>query len=307
MHEPAPLTPNQASVLAKLRDGDRPVYGAEVRQALHAELTDELAPHARVIGDGDPLWVGKHQLGQIHACEGHWDAERGEEFAWSVATAKGTVAHRAIELSMFHAGTPLPGDLVDDSIGYLTSNEASIGDYLQRLPAPDLAALKVEANASVAAFLDTFPPLRRAWRPVAEAKLRVELFDRRIVLSGRPDLMIGTAQGTQAGRVIIDLKTGGFSPAHRDDVRFYGLLDTLRTGVPPFRVATFYLESGELHCDDVDEGVLRAQIRRVVDGVDRMLAVREGARDAELRPGPVCHWCVARPTCPAPAPDTSLP
>ena len=43
--------------------------------------------------------------------------------------------------------------------------------------------------------------------------------------------------------LIVDLKTGLRYQGHADDLRFYALVETLRIGVPPFRVATFYLDT----------------------------------------------------------------
>ena len=84
-------------------------------------------------------------------------------------------------------------------------------------------------------FLECFPPLEARWRPVTESRLRADLCDDRIVLSGKVDLTVGRADGLRAGKVLLDLKTGGFAPAHREDLRFYALLETLRTrhAAPP--------------------------------------------------------------------------
>ena len=55
--------------------------------------------------------------------------------------------------------------------------------------------------------------------------MRAELCGGRVVLSGKADLTLGQPEGTGAGKVIIDLKTGGFAPVHREDLRFYALLE----------------------------------------------------------------------------------
>ena len=58
--------------------------------------------------------------------------------------------------------------------------------------------------------------------------------------SARPDLAFGRPTGPDARSLLIDFKTGGRHGAHVDDLRFYALVFTLRWGVPPWRVATFY-------------------------------------------------------------------
>src|SRR5436853_474049 len=78
-----------------------------------------------------------------------------------------------------------------------------------------------EATERVSMFLECVPPLEARWRPVAESRLRADLNDDRIVLSGKVDLTVGRAEGVRAGKVLIDLKTGAFSPNHAHDLRFY--------------------------------------------------------------------------------------
>ena len=90
---------------------------------------------------------------------------------------------------------------------------------------------------------------------------------------------VGVAEGIRAGKVLIDLKTGGFSPSHLDDLRFYALIETIKLGVPPRRVATHYLDTGKLVPEDVTEATLAVAARRVVDGVRRWLELRGTERD----------------------------
>ena len=61
----------------------------------------------------------------------------------------------------------------------------------------------------------------------------------------------------RAGKVLVDLKTGGFAPSHRDDLRFYALVETLRLGVPPRLLASYYLDGGRLQQEPVSEDTLR--------------------------------------------------
>ena len=89
------------------------------------------------------------------------------------------------------------------------------------------------------------------------------------MLSGKVDLALGQAEGDLAGKVLVDLKTGGFSPVHLDDLRFYALIETVRLGTPPRRLATYYLDQGRFVPEDVTEALLRSTTARVIDGVER--------------------------------------
>jgi hypothetical protein len=75
-------------------------------------------------------------------------------------------------------------------------------------------------------------------------------------------------------------------------------LIALRYGVPPYRVATFFLESGEWQPEDVTEETLGRAVDRVVAAAGTALALLEGKEPA-LRPGPYCAWCPRAPECPA--------
>ena len=238
--------------------------------------------------------MSKHLLGSVHGCEGLFLAQEAEEFAWSTQTARGTVSHKAIELSVSWRGDPSAGELVDEAIARLIAGDARIGDYLGGLREGERAELHGEATERVNMFLECFPRLEPRWRPVAESRLRADLNDDRIVLSGKVDLTVGRAEGLRAGKVLVDLKTGGFSPSHREDLRFYALVETLRLGVPPRVLATYYLDGGRLQQEPVSEALLRGALERVVDGAEAAVALLHDGREPQLKAGPPCRWCPRR-------------
>src|SRR5262249_11659648 len=108
---------------------------------------------------------------------------------------------------------------------------------------------------------------------------------------------LGQADGTQARVLLVDLKTGQPAAAHADDLRLYALLETLRVGVPPFRLASYYLDSGTWHAEDLTEDVLVAASRRLIDGVAKVGELRFEGRPATVAPGPACRSCPARDDC----------
>lgn len=291
--------PAQAEVLEALgaRPHERPEFDPRLRAELREELQGRLAPIAARVPAGEVLFLSKHLLGSVHGCEGLFLAQEAEPFAWSPQTARGTVAHKAIELSISWRGDPSPGELVDEAIARLIAGSERIADYLGGLGEGERAELHGEAVERTAMFLECFPRLEARWRPVAESRLRADLNDDRIVLSGKVDLTVGRSDGTRAGKVLIDLKTGGFSPTHRDDLRFYALIETLRLGVPPRLLATYYLDGGRLQDEPVSEALLHSALERVVDGAHAAVALRHEGREPQLRAGPPCRWCPIRAEC----------
>ena len=122
--------------------------------------------------------------------------------------------------------------------------------------------------------------------------MRAELGGGRIVLSGRVDLVLGRTVGLVAGKAFVDFKTGSRFPGHVDDLRFYALLETLRLGVPPFRLASYYLDQGDIVSEDVSEARARrgrgpGRRRRGQGG----RAAPGGQREPTRRAGPSCRRC----------------
>lgn len=287
------LTPAQQDTLDRLRAApdERPTFRADLRDDLRRMLEEELSGPATAIPDGEKLHVSKHALSRVHGCEARWQAEEAEPFAASVPIVVGSVAHKAVELSLNLRDELDAGRLVDKAIDRLTGSDRWMGDWLEACEPEDRAEVRSLAVAKVSSFHELWPPLAHAWKPVTESSVWQDLLGRRISLSGKVDLSLGQPAGRTARKVIIDLKTGRYAAAHRFDLQFYALLETLRVGTPPRAVATSYLESGELHVEAITEDILEATVARTVDGVDRIVAIRHGGDEPVRRPSRGCGWC----------------
>lgn len=301
---PVELNPAQQDVLDQLGASreERPQFDKVLRHELRRALDDGLGPLFELLDDrpdakkGDSLFISKHKLGRVMGCERRFLAEEAEEFAWSVPLARGTVAHKAIELSIHWRREPEPLVLVDESISRLSEGIDGLADWLQQATETERAELRSEANDRVVKFLECFPPLKPGWRPATESRLRLEIHDR-FVMSGKVDLALGQAEGDRAGKVLIDLKTGGFAPYHLDDLRFYALLETVRLGTPPRLLATYYLDQGRFLPETVTEDLLFSTVARVVDGVDRILSLAAERREPTVVPSTACRWCPVLDNC----------
>ncbi|MBK5224203.1 MAG: PD-(D/E)XK nuclease family protein [Acidimicrobiia bacterium] len=277
----------------------RPTFDAGLRDELRAELESGVAHLAPDLDPDEAFFVSKHKLSSVHGCEVRMLADEAAGFEWSIPTARGTVAHKAVELSVHWKGEPTPSELVDESLGRLTNGGDGLAEFLQRCTEVDLVELRGEVLDRVTKFVESFPPLQARWRPVTESRARVELAGGRLVLSGKVDLSLGQARGTTAGKVLIDLKTGGFAPSHLDDLRFYALLETLRIGVPPRLVASYYLDAGVAHPEAITVPMLQSTVARIVDGIERLVGLAHGTVAPALRPGPSCRWCLLLADCEA--------
>ena len=294
--------PTQQEVVSLLGapKGDRPSFDAGLRDELRSLLEERLEPLVATISsdrfDDDVLYLSKYMLTQALGCERKFTAELAEPFQWSIPTARGTVTHKAIELSVHWRGEAPPLQLVDEAMARLTNADKSIADYLQRCDENERAELRAEAGAAMTQFLECFPPLKPQWRPTTDSPIRAELHGGLIVLSGKPDLTLGQPEGTVAGKVIIDFKTGRFSPAHREDLRFYALLEALRI-LPPRLLATYYLDQGRFHPEEVTRDLLLSATERVIDGAHRYVELASRHREPTVAPGPACRWCPIQLDC----------
>ena len=291
------LTPAQRRVVDDLlaRDQPRPSFDPGLGAALRDRLESALGPFAA--GLDDTLWVSKHALASVHMCEANYLAERPWS-GWTVSMAEGEVAHRAIRLSTDDRDTT-PLELVDRAMAQVAADEAgSLGGFVAALPLAGRAELRAQACNAVTTFLECWPPILASWRPRTEFPVRVDLCADRVVLSGKIDLSLGVAHGMEARCLFVDLKTGGHYPAHLDDLRFYALVQTLRTGVPPFRVASYYLDSASFAAEDVTLETLEIAVRRTEDGARKMAELQSQQREAAITPCPRCRYCRIRSECP---------
>jgi PD-(D/E)XK nuclease superfamily len=160
-------------------------------------------------------------------------------------------------------------------------------------------------------FEASFPPLRELRRelsPATELPIRAELLGGALVVSGKLDLLLGTPdrlEPMRATRIAIDLKTGSAYPQYAEDNRLYALVLALRFGVPPFRVASFFLEGGTWQAEDVAEDTLFHAADRVIEAARSAASMRSG-RDPSLTPGPWCGWCPRAAGCPAADPEALM-
>lgn len=303
----AALNPLQQRVIDELLDRGRTVPRLDFPPDLHRRLRklveEELQPTYELLATGGrSVWANKGSITRVLQCERHFELGR-DSFEWSLATARGTLAHRAVELGLFDQSGASPIELVDAAVDRVVAEggDRSPALWLESLDPGERAQMRAEVSDIVTAFQDCFPPVPPRWRPRVESPVKVELFGGHVVLQAKVDLGLGRAEGKQARAVIIDIKTGRPSASHIDELRFYALLEAMKIGVPPFRVASLYLDSGTWHHEDITEGLLEVAARRVVGAVRRLADLELRTRPANISAGPQCSYCEERDTCPGAA------
>ncbi len=299
MTEPTPppteqFSPLQRKTLDLLRRGEEPVvFGTDLIDELVGDIEAAFEEFIGRLGD-ERIFLSKHRLTSVLGCE--VQHLHDEPFTWSPAIAGGQVAHRAIQLLINWRGDPVPADVIDEALARLADEDSSIGDWIAGLSDGDMADLRGFAVDKLIKFTECFPPLDRRAAPTTESSVRWPN-DGPIVLSGKVDLTLGRPSGDESRKVIIDLKTGWVSQKHREDLRFYALLEMLKSRVPPRKLASFYLDSGEPVVEDVTEGVLRTATRRMLDALNAEIELTVEGRAPVKRPGVSCRWCPLSSDC----------
>lgn len=289
------LNPLQQTILDEL--GLPPEWEplpSSVVTSIEEQLLEHLAPINGLFTADNPLRVNKHQLATVHGCEKFHMLQREAPFAWNINTVRGTIAHKAIELMLNWNDAVVPRYIVDAAITSVAENpRESASEFISSLPAHELAELRGAVLAAVTTFIECFPPIKPAWRPIVEYSASYSMFDQSVIFTSRMDLVLG-APGR---KVIIDLKTGRLSQTHRDDLRFYALIETLRSRMVPRQVGSYSLDAARLDNEDVTEGLLQAAVRRAAHGTLLIADLVLKTREPDVRAGFQCRWCPINDTC----------
>jgi PD-(D/E)XK nuclease superfamily protein len=297
------LTPVQERTVVEVMGGaeERPLFPAALADELRRDLEERLEPAVAALPEGRALWLTKAKLTNLHArCEGLFLANELDEgvFEYGFQLAVGNVVHKGVEIGVYARGLE-DAELAERALGRLREADDSFASYVGLLDDVDRAELVGEAVRQLAWFRATFPPLERSWNPVVEWPVRVTLAGERIVLSARPDLVLGGVdrdEAMRARRLVLELKGGQERPEQDDDVRFYALVMALAHGVPPFRVVNVNLKAGSCRVQPVTEDLLRSAVRRVGDAARKGAEVL-GGREPNLRGDAWCRWCPRSQTC----------
>lgn len=281
----------------------RPSFPSDLAQ----RLRDRIEEAVRGLELAEPLWLGKEKLNEFARCQGKFLAllmgERAP-FEHNTKSAAGVLQHAAIEVEVGSRDGLAPHEVAQIAADRVVEREQRFNEYWRELGPPERDEILMEVVRRIALFQGTFPPLkdlRHELAPITELRVRAELMAGDLVLSGQIDLIVGLpskAEPHRANRLAIDLKTGSAYPEYPEDMRFYALLLTLRFGVPPYRVASLFLESGEWQAEDVSEEALHHAADRVIAAARSAVALTAG-REPELTPGPYCAWCPRAAVCPA--------
>ena len=251
-----------SEVLALLRDTSaRPSFDPGLAGGLRAWLED--AAYGVVASRGDlapPLVLGPRQvLGSAPAPDGAGgDGDRDGVLSEDMVTSRLVYALFRRLVVDGAVDNPL-GDALDacraDGPG---GAGAAMVAAVEALDEPALAALATVLSIHAAHLADLVPRFAAAWMPRTDDRVAIPLAGGRIVLHGVFDLLVGLPRADAASLCALGLCTGGSWARARRSLHYLALLETLRSGTPPFRLALLETGSGRYGVEDVREEHLRA-------------------------------------------------
>jgi len=286
-------------LLARLRgEGTaRPAVDPGDAAGLREWLEDSLAEAVAALGDGArlPVLVTKDALTQVLTCEAHLVARRHAPRQVTAELARGALVD-----VLFRQWVTV-GRVDDPFADGLAALEADgdrdgVAGFVASLPPDRRHALVTEVTEHAARITTSWPVPSAGFMARTQERLYVPVAGGRVVLSGVLDLALGAPSAGEASVCVVEVKSGRRRVEHRGDLHFYALIETLRSGAPPFRVATYYTATGELDVEAVGRDAVVGALHRVVAGTVRLCRLAGGEEPARA-PNPLCAWCSALPDC----------
>jgi hypothetical protein len=241
-----------AEVLALLR-GDaaaRPRFDPGLAGGLRAWLEDAAYDVVAARGEhAPPLFLGPRQLLGSHE-------EHGVERSATDRLLVTRLVH-ALLRQLVHTGEihdPL-GDALD---ALRASGDAAGVKEMEALPEAARVGLVDTLTLHARNLSALVPRFAPGWMPRTNDRVAIPLAGGRIILHGSFDLVVGLPQPGTASLCALGLSTGGPWASARRSLHYLSLLETLRSGTPPFRLALLESESGRYGVEDVREEHLRA-------------------------------------------------
>jgi hypothetical protein len=265
-----------SSAIDKLRavGTPRPRVDPELAGGLREWLEDSLADHVNRLGSqGRALRIDRKAL-RTPVATGSDPISRS-----NVAAAPHDAVLRALARSLFRQWTTTGS--IEDPITDAISGQAASGDpgaalQLLSLMSDDERRLLFEdLRMHATRIAATWPALSPAWFPRSHERLTIPLCGGRVVLFGIADLVIGAQASIEASVCVVGVESERRGAEPRTHLHFLALLETLRAGAAPSRVATYYTRTGELDAEPVDEHLLVSALLRVVAGVEELCTGRQ--------------------------------
>ncbi len=244
-------------LLARLR-GDtraRPRFDPGLAGGLRAWLEDAAYEATRGMPHGAPVLLGPRRLLGSDA-----EGQGGGTMGTPVDRLLHQVVHAAFrQLVQTGAGDVPLRDALD---ALVAAGDRSVAEEVASLEDAERGALADALRRHVRALTALLPSFAPAWFPRTDEYVAIPLAGGRVVLHGVFDLLVGLPRPGSASLCALGLAMGDRARQRRS-LHFLALLETLRGGAPPFRLALLEPATGLYGVEDVREEHLRAMAGHV--------------------------------------------
>jgi len=255
-----------AEVLALLR-GDsaaRPRFDPGLAGGLRAWLEDAAYDVVAARGEhAPPLFLGPRQLLRSHDEQGDHEGGGGDgadgDGGGGAATDRFLFARlvQALFRQLVHTGE-IHDPLADALDAVRASGDEADVRRMESLPEGTRAVLAETLAVHARNLSGLVPRFAPGWMPRTNDRVAIPLAGGRIVLHGMFDLVVGLPQPPTASLCALGLSSDGPWAVARRSLHYLSVLETLRSGAPPFRLALLESASGRYGVEDVREEHLRA-------------------------------------------------
>jgi hypothetical protein len=258
----------RAEVLALLREGSgrRPRFDPGLAGGLRAWLEDAASLVVQARGQEAPaLHMGTRQL-----VEERCDPLPAREAACRDREPVGldivtTCLVHALFRQMITTGSVPVADPLGDALGALDVDprQSDMVERVADMGADERRSLAAVLSEHVVQLRTLTPPLQPGWLPRTGDRVAIPLAGGRVVLHGTFDLLIGAPAPETASLCAVELTTTGPWARARRKLHLLALLETLRSGTPPFRLALLHSGAGRYGVEDVREEHLGAVVSHI--------------------------------------------
>jgi hypothetical protein len=223
---------------------------------LRAWLEDAASAVVRVRGEhGPPLFLGTRLL--LGAPIGGATGKAGAGAAAAGTAADPDLILACLVRTLFRqiVTTRSIGDPLNDALAALAVDpwRHELVDRVMRLPERERAALRRSLAAHAEHLVDLTPQLPARWLPRTHDRVAIPLAGGRVVLHGTIEMLLGPDQPGGAPLAALAVTTGGPWAPSRAALRYLALLETLRGGTPPRRLALLHSALGRSRVEEVTE------------------------------------------------------
>ncbi len=244
-------------LLARLREptGLRPGFEG-LAGGLRAWLEDAAFTAVTARGDGPPpLFVGPRRL----------LGSPGDAPPYEALPAERVLARlvRALFRQLVTAGSI--GDPMTDALDALRadSSASDVVRHVESMRREARAALARSLVLHVAHLRAMVPRFASAAMPRTDDRVAIPLAGGRVVLGGIFDLLVGDGGGSSSSLCAVGLTVDGPLDRDRWRLHYLALLQTLRSGTPPVRLALLHTATGTYGVEDVRAEHVRAAAAHV--------------------------------------------